>query len=82
MPTFTLNKSHVQSSSVSCNFVSFAMMSLSLSRQTHLGFEVDLLYFFLGGFILQLVKIKLLLGIVGVSFSYSLIILRSSLQIK
>ncbi|RDX83109.1 Scarecrow-like transcription factor PAT1, partial [Mucuna pruriens] len=65
---------------ISC--ASFAIMSLSLSTQIHLGFEVDLLYFFLGCFILQLMKIKLLLAIVGASFSYSLVILRSSLKLE
>ncbi|KAK2430432.1 exocyst complex component EXO70B1 [Trifolium repens] len=58
--------------------VAFAIMSLSLSRQTQCGFEVDLLYFFLGNLIVQLMKIKLELFIVGAGFSYSLIILRSS----
>lgn len=56
---------------------SFAIMSLSLSRQTQCGFEVDLLYFFLGCLIVQLMKIKLQLFIVGAGFSYSLIIIRS-----
>ncbi|MED6192447.1 hypothetical protein PIB30_010080 [Stylosanthes scabra] len=64
---------------VSC--AAFAIMLFSLSRQIHCGFEVDLLYFFLGVFIVQLMKIKLLLGIVGVCFSYFLIILRSSLNL-
>ncbi|KAL2316573.1 hypothetical protein Fmac_030449 [Flemingia macrophylla] len=63
---------------ISC--AAFAVMSLSLSRHTHLGFELDFLYFFLGCLILQLMKIKLLLVIVGVGFSYSLIVLRSSLE--
>lgn len=54
----------------------FAIMSLSLSKQTHFGFEVDLLYFFCGYLTLQLMKIKLVLVIVGASFSYSLIIFR------
>ncbi|KAG4382958.1 hypothetical protein AAZX31_14G184800 [Glycine max] len=57
----------------------FAIVSLSLSRQTECGFEVDFLYFFLGCLIVQLLKIKLALVIVGVGFSYALIILRSSL---
>ncbi|XP_028237319.1 exocyst complex component EXO70B1-like [Glycine soja] len=57
----------------------FAIMSLALSRLSHFGFEVDLLVFFSGLLILQLMKIKLWLVIVGGSFSYSLIILRSSL---
>ncbi|KAK7299848.1 hypothetical protein RJT34_10676 [Clitoria ternatea] len=58
----------------------FSIMSLGLSRQTHFGFEVDLLYFFLGCLMLQLMKIKLLLGIVGACFSYFLVIFRSMLQ--
>ncbi|XP_020226051.1 exocyst complex component EXO70B1 isoform X2 [Cajanus cajan] len=51
-----------------------------LSRLSHFGFEVDLLYFFSGALIVQLMKIKLWLVIVGGSFSYSLIILRSTLD--
>ena len=39
---------------------------------------MDLLYFFLGVLIIQLMKIKLLLGMVGACFSYFLIILRST----
>jgi hypothetical protein len=61
---------------ISC--AAFAIMSLSLSRQTQCGFEIDLLYFFLGFLIVQLMKIKLQLFIFGAGFSYSLIILRSS----
>ncbi|XP_058738385.1 uncharacterized protein LOC131610449 [Vicia villosa] len=58
--------------------VSFAIMSLSLSRKkTQCGFEIDLLYFFLGCLLVQLMKIKLLLFFVGTCFSYSLIILRT-----
>ncbi|XP_027333397.1 exocyst complex component EXO70B1-like [Abrus precatorius] len=64
---------------VSCT--AFAIMSLGLSRQTHFGFEVDLLYFFCGAVIVQLMKIKLWLVTVGASFSYSLIIVRSSLDV-
>jgi hypothetical protein len=56
----------------------FALMSLSLSRQIQCGFEVDLMSFYLGCLILQLMKINILLAIVGVCYSYSLIILRSS----
>jgi len=58
---------------ISC--AAFAIMSLSLSKQTHFGFEVDLLYF-CGYLTLQLMKIKLLLVIVGASFGYVLILLR------
>ncbi|KAK2376581.1 exocyst complex component EXO70B1 [Trifolium repens] len=53
-------------------------MSLSLSRQIQCGFEVDLMSFYLGCLILQLMKINYLLAIVGVCYSYCLIILRSS----
>ncbi|XP_045828936.1 exocyst complex component EXO70B1-like [Trifolium pratense] len=56
----------------------FAIMLLSLSRKTQCGFEVDLLYFFLGCLIVQLMKIKLQLFIVGAAFGYLIIILRSS----
>ncbi|MCI12089.1 leucine zipper protein, partial [Trifolium medium] len=63
---------------ISC--AAFAIMSLSLSRQTQCGFEIDLLYFFLGCLIVQLMKIKLQLFIIGAGFSYSLIILRSFLS--
>ncbi|XP_027332723.1 exocyst complex component EXO70B1-like [Abrus precatorius] len=59
---------------ISC--VAFAIMSLSLSRQTQCGFEADLLYFFLGCLTVQLMKIKLQLVVVGVGFSYAVIILR------
>ncbi|KAK8467106.1 hypothetical protein PHAVU_008G252432 [Phaseolus vulgaris] len=58
----------------------FAIMSLGLSRLSHSGFEVDLLYFFSGFLTVQLMKINLWLVIVGGSFSYSLIILRSTLD--
>ncbi|AES98877.1 putative exocyst complex component Exo70, cullin repeat-like-containing domain-containing protein [Medicago truncatula] len=61
---------------ISCT--SFSMMSLSLSRQIQCGFEVDLMYFYLGCLIVQLMKIKLSLAIVGVCYSYCVIILRSS----
>ncbi|KAG5148924.1 hypothetical protein JHK82_015805 [Glycine max] len=62
---------------VSC--AAFAIMSLALSRLSHFGFEVDLLHFFSGVLTIQLMKIKIWLVIVGGSFSYSLVILRSSL---
>lgn len=51
---------------ISC--AAFSMMSLSLSRQIQCGFEVDLMYFYLGCLIVQLMKIKLLLAI-GVCYS-------------
>ncbi|KHN17798.1 Exocyst complex component 7 [Glycine soja] len=62
---------------VSC--AAFAIMSLAVSRLSHFGFEVDLLHFFSGVLTIQLMKIKSWLVIVGGSFSYSLVILRSSL---
>lgn len=58
----------------------FAIASLGLSTLTTLGFEVDLLYFFSGVLIVQLMKINLWLVIVGGGFSYFLIILRSTLE--
>ncbi|KAK7321396.1 hypothetical protein VNO77_32007 [Canavalia gladiata] len=58
----------------------FAIMSLGLSRQTHYGFEIDLLYFFNGCLTIQLMMIKLFLLVVGACFSYSLITLRSFLD--
>ncbi|CAJ2652766.1 unnamed protein product [Trifolium pratense] len=60
---------------ISC--AAFAIMSLSLSWQTQSGFEVDLLYFFLGCLIVLLMKVRLQLFILGAGLSYSLIILRS-----
>lgn len=65
-----------------CSLVScaaFAIMSLCLSRLSRFGFEVDLLYFFSGVLTIQLMKIKIWLVVVGGSFSYSLILLRSTL---
>ncbi|KAK7276048.1 hypothetical protein RIF29_17179 [Crotalaria pallida] len=59
--------------------VAFAVMSLSLSIQTHLGCEVDFQNFFSGCLIILLMKINWLLFIGGAIFSYSLLILRSSL---
>jgi len=61
---------------ISC--AAFAIMSLSLSRQSQCGFEVDLLYFFLGCLTVLLMKIKFQLFIIGAGLSYSLIIFRSS----
>jgi hypothetical protein len=54
----------------------FAFMSLGLSQQSNLGFEVDLLYFFCGYLTVQLMTIKLFLIVAGGSFSYFLIMLR------
>jgi len=61
---------------ISC--AAFAIMSLSFSRQSQCGFEMDLLYFFLGCFTVLLMKIKFQLFIIGAGLSYSLIIFRSS----
>jgi len=58
----------------------FAIMSLGLSTLSPFGFEVDLLYFFCGVLIVQLMKIKLWLVIVGACFSYSLNILHPTLD--
>jgi len=54
----------------------FATMSLGLSNLTRFGFQIDLLYFFCGGLIIQLMKIKLWLVIVGGAFTYALLQLR------
>ncbi|KAG2391483.1 Exocyst complex component [Vigna angularis] len=62
--------------------VAFAIMSLGLSRLSQLGFEVDLLYFFCALLMVQLMKIKLWLVTVGGAFSYSLILLRSNLDLQ
>jgi hypothetical protein len=53
-------------------------MSLCLSKQTHFGFEVDLLYFFCGCLTLQLMKIKLQFFILVAGLSYAIFILHSS----
>ncbi|XP_039690103.1 probable WRKY transcription factor 40 [Medicago truncatula] len=64
-------------SMISC--VAFALMSFCLSRQIDLGFESDLLNFFLGILTVQLMKINLILSIVAAILCYSLIVLRSKL---
>ncbi|AES98843.1 transmembrane protein, putative [Medicago truncatula] len=69
-------KAHSAYCLISC--AAFAIMSLSLLRQTQCGFVVDLLYIFLGCLIVQLMKVKLQLFILGAGFSYFVIILRSS----
>lgn len=63
---------------VSC--AAFALVSFSLSRQIDLGFEVDLLNFFLGYLMVQLMKINFLLASLGGVLCYFLIVLRSSLD--
>ena len=59
---------------ISC--AAFATMSLGLSNLTLLGFQNDLLYFFCGSLMIQLMKIKFWLVIVGVGFSCCLFLLR------
>ncbi|XP_028797477.1 uncharacterized protein LOC114752970 [Neltuma alba] len=55
---------------------SFALTSLSLKRQNiQLGFEDDLLKFFLGFLTIQLMKINLLLALVGAALCYFAIVL-------
>ncbi|XP_058747947.1 probable WRKY transcription factor 61 [Vicia villosa] len=61
---------------ISC--AAFALMSFCLSRHIDLGFESDLLNFFLGIFTLQLMKVNLMLSIVAAIFCYSLMVLRSN----
>ncbi|KAK7321505.1 hypothetical protein VNO77_32225 [Canavalia gladiata] len=65
---------------ISCAAFAIMSLSLSISRQSQCEFQVDLLYFFLGCLIVQLMKIKLLLAIIGACFSYALVILRISLN--
>lgn len=60
---------------ISC--ASFALMSLSLSKQTNLGFEGDLLNFFLGCLTVQLMKVHLMLGFIAAIFCYFVIVVRS-----
>ncbi|KHN40109.1 hypothetical protein glysoja_009486 [Glycine soja] len=64
------------------SYASFvAIMSLGLSRLTQFGFEIDLLHFFCGGLIIQLLEIKRWLVIIGGCFIYFLVvILRPSLK--
>ncbi|KAK7251816.1 hypothetical protein RIF29_35360 [Crotalaria pallida] len=64
---------------ISC--AAFSVMSLSLSKQTQFGCEVDLLNYFLGCLIVLLMKINLWLFFVGAAFSYSLLIFRSHTDI-
>jgi len=64
---------------ISC--ASLALTSLCLSRQIECGFEVDFMYFYLGCLIVQLTKINYLLAIVGVCYSYCLVILRYSFSL-
>ena len=65
---------------ISC--AAFATMSLGLSDLTQLGFWVDLLYFFCGSLIVQLMKMNLWLVIVGGGFSYCLLQLRYYAQLQ
>ncbi|MED6115831.1 hypothetical protein PIB30_094508, partial [Stylosanthes scabra] len=63
---------------VSC--AAFAVIFLGLSRHSHCGFEVDLLYFFLAALTIQLMRIKWFLAILGASYSYALIMIRTRLD--
>ncbi|CAK8539575.1 unnamed protein product [Lathyrus sativus] len=63
---------------ISC--VAFAFMSLSLSRQIDIGFEVDLLNFFLGCLTVQLMNFNLMFAFIGGVFCYFVIVLRASLD--
>jgi len=63
---------------ISC--AAFALMSFCLSRQIDLGFESDLLNFFLGILTVQLMKINLMLSIVAAILCYSLMVLRTKLD--
>ncbi|KAK7276069.1 hypothetical protein RIF29_17201 [Crotalaria pallida] len=63
---------------ISC--AAFALMSFCLSRQIDLGFEVDLLNFFLGCLTVQFMEINLMLSIIPSIFCYSLAVLRSKLD--
>ncbi|RDX70803.1 WRKY transcription factor WRKY24, partial [Mucuna pruriens] len=63
---------------ISCG--AFALMSLCLSRQIDLGFEADLLNFFLGCLTVQLMKINLMLSIFAAIFCYCFLVLRSKLD--
>jgi len=64
---------------ISC--AAFALMSLSLSRQIDIGFEVDLLNFFLGCLTVQLMSFNLMLASIGGVFCYFVFVLRSSLDL-
>jgi hypothetical protein len=74
----TLNQKPDLLSLISC--ASFALMSFCLSRQIDLGFESDLLNFFLGMLTIQLMKINLMLSIVSAILCYSIMVLRSKLD--
>ncbi|CAL0315607.1 unnamed protein product [Lupinus luteus] len=63
---------------ISC--AAFAVMCISLSKQTQWGCEMDLANYFLGCLIILLMKINLWLFFIGAAFSYSLIIFSSSLD--
>jgi hypothetical protein len=74
----TLNHKPDILSLISC--ASFALMSFCLSRQIDLGFESDLLNFFLGMFTIQLMKINLMLSIVAAILCYLIMVLRTKLD--
>ena len=62
------------------SYAAFATMSLGLSNLTQFGFQTDLLYFFCSCLIVQFMKIKWWLVIIGGCFSYSLLQLRDYLR--
>ena len=69
---------------ISC--VAFAMMSLSLLRQTRHVRQIrhvsmDLMYFFMGALVVRLMEIKLFLCFVGIGFGYILIVPCSCLPV-
>ena len=55
----------------------FALMSLSLSSQIKLGFELGMSSFFLGCFTVQLLKVNFMLTPAAVVFCYLVIVVRS-----
>ncbi|KAF7833809.1 WRKY transcription factor WRKY24 [Senna tora] len=57
---------------------SFGFSDFDAHNFTNLGFEVDLLNFFLGCLTIQLMKINLMLGFLAAIFCYFLIVLRSN----
>lgn len=58
----------------------FSLMSLSLSRQIDLGFEVDLFNLFLGLLIAQCILLRKWLTFIGLPICYFLMLLRSYLD--
>ncbi|XP_027333904.1 exocyst complex component EXO70B1-like [Abrus precatorius] len=61
---------------------SFALMLLSLSKQNDLGFEPELLNFYLGCLTIQLMKVNLWFILVGATYCYFLNVLHSHSDFK